>query len=156
MKKVLKLGIPILLVILVVVALLAPIGPLPGFFIRGNETAAPQTWPDTSKVHEIKLEVPGTLPRVVIIWVIEYESDLYVTGYSKSGWVKMLGTGGPVRMRLGDNTYPLLAQAVTDNAEPVLKAYMDKYRPDYPDIVAGFPSPEEAGDSYRVFKLTRP
>ena len=156
MKKLFKIGIPLLVLVLVIVALLAPIGPLPGFLIGGTETAAPTTWPDTSDVHEIKLEVPGTLPRVVIIWVIQYESELYITGYAKSGWVQMLGDGGPVRMRLGDNTYPLMASAVTSNAEPILTAYMDKYRPDYPDIVGGFPSPEEAGDSYVVFKLSRP
>lgn len=155
MTKLLKIGIPLLLVVLVAVALLAPIGPLPGFLIGGTETTAPEKWPDTSGVHEIQLEVPGTVPRVVIIWVIEYESELYITGYAKSGWVQMLGDGGPVRMRLGDNTYPLIASAVTNDARPILTAYMDKYRPDYPDIVADFPSPEEAGDSYVVFKLSR-
>ena len=156
MVKILKIGIPLLLVAAVIVAFLAPIGPLPGFRIGGTETAPPGVWPDTRDVHEIKLEVPGTVPRVVIIWVIEYESDLYVTGYTKSGWVQMLGDGGPVRMRLGDNTYPLVATVVTDNALPILTAYMDKYRPYYPDIVAGFPSPDEARDSFAVFRLSRP
>ena len=85
------------------------------------------------------------MPRVVTIWVIEYESELFVTGYAESGWVRMLGSGGPVRMRLGDNTYPLLATAVTNNAQPILTAYMDKYRPDYPDIVEDFPSPLPEG-----------
>ncbi len=156
MKKTLKIGIPLLVILLVTLAVIAPVGPLPGFLIGGVESTAPKTWPDTSNVHEIKLAVPGTLPRVVTIWVIEYESELFVTGYAESGWVRMLGSGGPVRMRLGDNTYPLLATAVTNNAQPILTAYMDKYRPDYPDIVEDFPSPEEAGDSYAVFKLSRP
>ena len=156
MIKLVKIAVPVILAILVVVALIAPIGPLPGFFIGGTETAAPESWPDTSGVHEIRLEVPGTLPRVVIIWVIEYDADLYVTGYKTSGWVQMLGGGGAVRMRLGDDTYPLFATAVKTDATPILTAYMDKYRPDYPDIVAGFPSPREAGESYAVFKLARP
>ena len=156
MLKMLKIGIPVLVVLLIVIGLLAPIGPLPGFFIGGTETTAPTTWPDTSAVHEIRLEVPGTLPRVVIIWVIAHESALYVTGRATSGWVQMLGDGGPVRMRLGDNTYSLVATAINNNVLPVLTAYMDKYRPDYPDIVADFPSPEEAGDDYVVFKLNRP
>ena len=156
MIKIMKIAVPAILAMLVVVALVAPIGPLPGFLIGGTETAAPESWPDTSGVHEIRLEVPGTLPRVVIIWVIEYDADLYVTGYKTSGWVQMLGEGGPVRMRLGDDTYPLVATAVETDATPILTAYMDKYRPDYPDIVAGFPSPQEAGESYAVFKLARP
>ena len=156
MKKILKIGIPLLLVLLVAVALLAPIGPLPGFLIGGTETAAPAQWPNTTDIHEIKLEVPGTLPRVVIIWVIEYKSTLYVTGRKTSGWVEMLGDGGPVRMRLGDNTYPLKANAVTEDMQPILTAYMDKYRPDYPDIVSDFPSPDAASKEFAVFKLTRP
>lgn len=155
MVKALKFGIPVLFVVLVAVALVAPVGPLPGFLIGGTPTPAPETWPDTSDVDEILLEVPGTLPRVVTIWVIEVASELYVTGYTESGWVQMLGDGGLVRMRLGDETYSLTATAVTDDATPILTAYMDKYRPDYPDIVAGFPSPEEARDSYAVFRLSR-
>lgn len=155
MVKALKIGLPVLLVVLIAVALLAPIGPLPGFLIGGTETEPPATWPDTSDVHEILLEVPGTLPRVVTIWVIQYASDLYVTGYMKSGWVRMLGDGGPVRMRLGDRTYPLTATVVTEDVEPVLTAYMDKYRPDYPDIVADFPPPAEAEGSYALFRLAR-
>ena len=156
MKKLLNIGLPLMVVVLIVAALVAPIGPVPGFIIGGNETSAPAQWPDTSNVHEILLEVPGTIPRVVTIWLIDYESVLYVTGYAKSGWVKMLGEGGAVRMRLGDNTYPLIASVVTENLAPILTAYMDKYRPDYPDIVADFPPPEEAGKTNVVFKLSRP
>ena len=155
MKKILKIGLPILLAVLVVVAYIAPIGPLPGFRIGGNETAPPGTWPDTSNVHEIRLEVPGTLPRVVTIWMIDYESEIYVMGSAESGWVKMLGDGGSVRMRLEDNTYSLTASVVKSDAGPIVTAWMDKYRPDYPDIVADFPSPEEADDGYRVFQLSR-
>ena len=155
MKKFIKIGLPSLLVLLVVVALIAPIGPVPGFLIGGTDTEAPQNWPDTRDVHEILLEVPGKLPRVVTIWLIQYESEIYVTGYAKSGWVKMLGDGGPVRMRLGENTYSLTASVETEELLPVLTAYKDKYRPDYPDIVADFPPAEEAGKANKVFKLSR-
>ena len=47
------------------------IGPMPGFFIGGQPTPVPKAWPDTSKVDEILLKLPGTLPRVVIIWVVQ-------------------------------------------------------------------------------------
>ena len=43
-----------------------PIGPMPGFFIGGQPTPVSKAWPDTSKVDEILLKVPGILPRVVI------------------------------------------------------------------------------------------
>ena len=142
-------------VLLGILAYAAPIGPMPGFIIGGQTTAAPGTWPDTSDVHEIKLKVPGTLPRVVIIWVIQQQGELHVVGSPESGWVKQLGNGGPVEMRLGDNTYALNAERLTANADPILTAYVDKYRPDYPDIVADFPSAEEAPGQFALFRLNR-
>ena len=39
-----------------------PVGPMPGFFIGGQPTRVPKDWPDTSKVDEILLKLPGTLP----------------------------------------------------------------------------------------------
>ncbi|XOV84027.1 MAG: hypothetical protein ACFHXK_02700 [bacterium] len=142
-----------LLAILVIIV--APIGPMPGIFIGGQPTPAPTVWMDTSEVHEIKLAVPGTIPRVVIIWVIQQAGELYVVGARDSGWVKMIGEGSPVKMRLGDNTYALNASLITDGWAPVLNAYVDKYRPDYPEIVEGFPPMEEAQASIAVFRLDR-
>lgn len=153
--KVLKIIILIVVILGVGVALLAPLGPLPGFFIGGNATAAPASWPDTSATHEIKLKVPGTLPRVVIIWVIEHDGELHIVGAKDSGWVSMIGSGSPVEMRLGDNTYALQATPVTDGWQEVLTAYVEKYEPDYPDIVAGFPSPAEAEALIAVYRLDR-
>lgn len=157
MMKALKIGIAVLLVVFAALVLLAPIGPMPGVMIGGTETAAPDAWPDTSDVHEIKLEVPGTIPRVVIIWVIEHQGELYVTGYRSSGWIQMLGNGGPVRMRLGDNTYPLIAESVTepDLQLAILTDYMNKYRADYPDTIEGFPIPEEAIGNFALYHLSR-
>ena len=153
--KIIKVVLAMLAVALVIVALVAPIGPLPGFFIGGSATEPPAQWPDTSEVHEIKLKVPGTLPRVVIIWVVEQAGELYVVGAPDSGWVSMLGDGGPVEMRLGDNTYALTATSLETGWESVLTAYVDKYRPDYPDLVAQFPPPEEAMRTAAVFRLDR-
>lgn len=153
--KAVKIAIPVLVVILLIVAVLAPIGPLPGFRIGGSETPVPENWGDTSQVHEINLKIPGTIPRVVIIWVIQYEGDLYVVGNSSSGWVKKLGNGGPVSMRIIDKTYSLSARKMMTGWEPVMQDYVEKYRPDYPDIINGFPSPEEAAGSISVFRLTR-
>jgi len=153
--KVLKIALLVVVVLLVVLVIAAPIGPVPGFFIGGTPTAAPASWPDTSDVHEIRLRVPGSPPRVVIIWVVDYQDALYVVGAKDSGWVSMLGPGGPVEMRLGDHTYALTATPVLDGWQNVLEAYVDKYRPDYPDIVAGFPSMEEAEGKIAVFRLNR-
>jgi len=153
--KIIRLLAIVAVIALAVFVVAGPIGPVPGFFIGGEPAKAPAQWPDTSKTHEIRLRVPGTLPRVVNIWVVDHGGDLYVVGATDSGWVSMLGAGGPVEMRLGDQTYALDAAAVTDGWEPVLEAYVDKYRPDYPDIVAGFPTLEEAKGQVAVYRLDR-
>jgi hypothetical protein len=153
--KVLKLALMSVGVALAALVVVAPVGPLPGFFIGGTPTPAPAQWPDTSATHEIRLRVPGALPRVVIVWVVEHGGELHVVGARDSGWVSMLGDGGPVEMRLGDATYPLVAEPVTQGWEDVLTAYVDKYRPDYPEIVAGFPSIQDAEGQIAVFRLER-
>jgi hypothetical protein len=130
-----------------------PIGPMPGFFIGGQPTQVPKAWPDTSKVDEILLKVPGTLPRVVIIWVVQVDSALYVVGSRSSGWVQRIADGANVEMRLSGNTYALAAVPIRQELERVVDAYKNKYRADYPDIVAGFPTLEEAGDQFGVFRL---
>ena len=86
------------LVLLLVLALVAPIGPMPGFFIGGTPTEAPEQWGDTSNVDQIILRVPGTPPRAVIIWVVEYGGDLYVVGSNDSGWVTVSGAAAMARV----------------------------------------------------------
>jgi hypothetical protein len=153
--RILKIIALLVVVAAIGVAIVAPIGPLPGFFIGGEPTPAPASWPDTSRTHEIRLKVPGTLPRVVTIWVIDHEGELYVVGSRESGWVKMIGQGAPVEMRLDDRTYALNAVAVTEGWQAVLEAYVAKYEADYPEIVAGFPKVDEARDQVAVFRLSR-
>jgi len=153
--KILKILSLVVIVTAVVVALAAPIGPLPGFIIGGDPTPAPASWPDTSGVHEITLGVPGTPSRVVTIWVVDYQGELHVVGSRESGWVKMIGDGAPVEMRLGNSTYTLAAVPVTEGWQPVLEAYVAKYEPDYPEIVAGFPEVDQARDTMGVFRLSR-
>ena len=139
--------------ILATLVFVTPIGPMPGFFIGGQPTPVPKAWPDTSKVDEILLKVPGTLPRVVIIWVVQVDSALYVVGSRSSGWVQRIADGANVEMRLSGNTYALAAVPIRQDLERVVNAYKNKYRANYPDIVAGFPTLEEAGDQFGVFRL---
>ena len=139
--------------ILATLVFVTPIDPMPGFFIGGQPTPVPKAWPDTSKVDEILLKVPGILPRVVIIWVVQVDSALYVVGSRSSGWVQRIADGANVEMRLSGNTYALAAVPIRQELERVVNAYKNKYRADYPDIVAGFPTLEEAGDQFGVFRL---
>jgi hypothetical protein len=152
--KILKILAPILLVLLIVFVFIAPIGPVPGVLIGGNEAEVPGSWGETSDIHEIKFEVPGPLPRVVTVWVIQWGGELHVVGYKENGWVSALGEGGLVRMRMGDNTYSLNATLLATDWEPVMDAYLAKYRPDYPETVDGFPSQEEAIGVFSVFRLS--
>ena len=48
---------------------------------------------------------------------------------------------------------PVLGQ--DHGLEPILQSYVAKYQPDYPDIVAGFPSIEGAAGQFGVFRLDR-
>ena len=153
--KVIKIVIPILLVTIILLAWIAPVGPMPGIFIGGTSSDVPDNWGNTTVIDEIKLEIQGTLPRVVVIWVVQVDGDLHVVGSKSSGWVGMLDQGGPVRLRMGDKTYSLTARLVTIGWEPILEAYIDKYRVDYPDIVNSFPALEEAVATTSVFRLTR-
>ncbi len=151
----LKIASSVLLLLVAAFVWLAPIGPVPGVLIGGTESIAPDSWGQTSSVHEIRLKVNGgLLPRVVIIWVVQVENDLYIVGSRDSGWVSMLVQDGSVQMRMGPNTYQMNASAVTENWQLILERYQDKYRADYPDIVNGFPTIEEAADTIAVFKLT--
>ena len=126
---------------------------MPGFFIGGQPTPVPKAWPDTSKVDEILLKVPGTLPRVVIIWVVQVDSALYVVGSRSSSWVQRIADGANVEMRLSGKTHALAAVPIQQELERVVIAYKNKYRSDYLDIVAVFLTLEEAGDQFGVFRL---
>ena len=154
--KALKIGVTIVVVFAALLTWLAPIGPLPGFFIGGTHTEVPGEWGDTRQIHEIQLEVgQGGLPRVVIIWVVQANGNLHIVGANNSGWVSRLGAGGPVRMKMEDKTYSLTASKVTTQWEPILEAYVNKYRLDYPEIIEGFPTVEEAAGTTSVFRLTK-
>ncbi len=154
--KFFKIALSLIVVVLAVLVFVAPVGPLPGFFIGGTSAPTPDRWMDTSQTHEIKLRIPGSPPRVVIIWVVEHQEALYIVGDAKGGWVNMLGQGGPVEMRLGENRYSLKASRVTENLQPILDAYVAKYRADYPDIVDGIQSTIADGtERFGVFRLNR-
>lgn len=150
----LKIVGSILVVVLVVLLFAAPLGPLPGIFIGGTAAPVPASWGDTRPIHEIQLQVgEGLIRRVVIIWVVQVDGLLHVVGAKDSGWTAAIGGSGPVRMRLGDETYDMQATLMTTGWQPVLEAYVDKYREDYPEIIDGFPSIDEAEGAVSVFQL---
>jgi len=153
--KFVKIGGTLFAVILAILVVVAPLGPMPGLFIGGSPTEAPPAWRETDSIHEIQLRVPGILPRVVNLWVVEFKGELYVFGDRSSTWISMIGKGGPVEMRMEGSTYSLTAVPVEEDWQPIYQAYLDKYRPDYPDLVSSFPSVDEAYGMGAIFRLAR-
>ena len=153
--KALKIGGLVLVIVVIALVYAAPLGPVPGIFIGGAPAPVPSSWGDTRPIHEIKLSVDsGSIPRVVIIWVVQVGGSLYVVGAQDSGWTTAIGDSAPVRMRMQDKTYDMQATRVKTGWQPVLEAYVDKYRADYPEIIEGFPAIEEAEGAVAVFKLS--
>jgi hypothetical protein len=153
--KILKIGAVTLVIALVVAAIAAPLGPLPGFLIRGSASAVPDQWGDTRPIHEIKLQIgDGPIGRTVIIWMVQVDGNLHVVGQNDSGWARGIGAGGPVRMQMQGNLYELTATPVTTDQARLFAAWRDKYVADYPEIIDGFPPAEEAARNATVFRLT--
>ena len=153
--KILKIVGIVVLVAVVVAAIAAPIGPMPGFLIGGSDTKVPASWGNTADIHEIRLQVnDGPIGRTVIIWTVQYESDLFVFGSNDSGWVQAIGAGGPVRLEMEGQRYNLQASPVTEGYLPIIDAWMAKYSPDYPEITQAFPPAEEAIKSATVYRLS--
>ena len=153
--RIAKIALTVPVVLAATVLVTAPIGPLPGVFIGGAETPTPAVWEDTSGVDEIRLKAPGVIPRVVIIWVIDFEGELYVLGMKSSGWIRRIGAGGPVQIRIGDRTYAVRATPVEDRLEAIYAAYIAKYEPNYPDLIASMPSLEEGRELAVIYRLDR-
>ncbi len=155
--RIAKIASLVLVGLALVVLIAAPIGPLPGVFLGGTATPPPAAWEDTSGIDEIRLKAPGLIPRVVIIWVIDYQGELNVLGMKASGWTAMIGEGAPVEVRIEDRTYAVRATPIEQDAAAIYAAYIAKYQPNYPDIVASMPSLEEAQsqDLAVIFRLDR-
>lgn len=154
--RLLKWGSVTLLVGLIIAAMAAPIGPMPGVFISGTASDVPSSWGDTSSIVEIDLQVGGgPLGRTVTIWTVQVDGNLYVTGQKDSGWVSGIAPGGPVRMQMDGKLYDLTAETATKEAVNVLSAWQAKYENHYPDMMGQFPKPEEALGTAVVYKLTK-
>ena len=157
MKK-LKVGLGSLFTLLVVAACAAPIGPVPGFLIGGSLANVPDTWGNTLPIHEFQLQVGnGPIGRTVLIWTVQMDGDLYVLGQKDSRWTQAIGPSGPVRLSMDGSLYELTATAVEGGStkSAVTGAWLRKYEPHYPDLVAGFGTPAEGARKSTIFRLTR-
>ncbi len=95
------------------------------------------------------------LPRVVTIWVIEDDNDLFVFGAKDSGWVKSTLAAPDVNLRIADTSYALRAEPVETLAAERYEKYIQRYQANYPDIIATMPALEDATDVGVIFQLSR-
>jgi hypothetical protein len=152
----LKIILIILLIVALGAAIAAPIGPMPGFRIGGNDAEAPDDWSSLELPNEVLLaNYAGALPHVVIIWVVEDSNRLYVIGAPDSTWVEGTTKAPDVRLRIRDNTYNMRATRLQPGPQEIFLKYINRYKDDYPEIIASFPPPEEFASSAVAFELTR-
>ena len=135
---------------------LLPIAVVPGFFIGGTDKEIPAEWGDTSDIDEVRLKAEGLIPRVVIIWIVQVNGELYVSGGKDSGWVTRLLENDNALLRIGDNTYSVTAERQTEKLDELMRAWYDKYQPNYPEIVGQMREVSANPRPYEVFRLARP
>lgn len=153
MPRWLSVSLAVLIAVFIAAVLVAPLGPIPGIRLGGTEMKPPADWSSLDLPETVQLETKaGLLPRVVNIWIVRYDNALWVLGNPESGWVRQASTRGDVRLRIGDRVYRLRAKRITEPA--AYRAYIERYRDGYPDLIATLPPPEAAA-SIAIFRLDR-
>ena len=134
---------------------LLPIGVVLGFLLIELNSKLPHR-EDTSSVNEVRLKAGDPIPRVVIIWIVQVNGELYVSGGKDSGWVSRLLKNADAQLRIGDSTYAVTAERQTQNLDELMSAWYDKYQPNYPEIVGQMRAASSNPRPYEVFRLARP
>jgi hypothetical protein len=135
---------------------MAPIGPMPGVWLGGTATAAPADWRTVELPMTVQLKTSGgLLPRVVNIWIVEADNELYVFGARDSGWVQAALQDPAVTLRMGDAAYALNAVAAEDRAPAAYVRYLDRYRADFPELVGDLPADSADFEGGAAFRLAR-
>ena len=144
-----------LIVLMLGVALAAPIGRLPGVRLGGSLTNPPAEWSSVTLPEEVLLATSASLlPHVVIIWVVESDNRLYVIGAPDSIWVEGATQSPDVRLRMGDNAYDMRATRIQSGRQDIFQMYVDRYKEKYPEIIASFPPIEEFSQGGALFELS--
>jgi hypothetical protein len=91
-----------------------PLVMIPGGELSGREQPVPASWDFATDVDTFQLETTPEDPYSVNVWGIAVGADFYVAGTSDRGWVERLSADPRVRLRVGENLYPLRAFPVAD------------------------------------------
>ncbi len=108
-----------------------PYGPLPGKRLRGAEVTKPiDDWSFTQQYRRVTVEVRSSNPYSVFAGYFLMGTDLYISS-AHSRWAQFLREDPDMRIRLGDEIYPVRALQVEDRE--ALKEVHLGYTGKYPD-----------------------
>ena len=119
-----------------VIAMLVAAGCEPTFVFAGGELAGterpmPSDWGFTEDFGTVQIETRPTEPYSVNVWGVSVNRNFYVAASdaSEATWAQAIEAEPRVRLRVGDDIYPLLAERTEDPQElaGVIDAYIDKY-----------------------------
>jgi len=94
-----------------------PYGPLPGKRLRGEEVSAPVTdWSFVRQVRTVTIETRPSNPYSVHISYVFQDGVLYLSSGrgAESRWPFFIMADPRIRVRIGDQLYPVLATRVED------------------------------------------
>lgn len=120
----------------VVIAMLVTAGCEPTFVfaggkLGGTERSMPSDWGFTEDFGTVQIETRPTDPYSVNVWGVSVNRDFYVAASDagEATWAQAIEAEPRVRLRVGDDIYPLLAKRTDDPRElaDVIDAYIEKY-----------------------------
>lgn len=108
-----------------------PVFVFAGGELGGTERAMPSDWGFTDDFGTVQIETRPTDPYSVNVWGVSVNRNFYVAASDadEATWVQAIEAEPRVRLRVGDDIYPLLAKRTEDPQElaDVTDAYVDKY-----------------------------
>ena len=132
-----------------------PMADYPGLRLGGTLSERPENFLFVKDHEVIQLEAWGAvLPRVVNIWGVGSVDALYVWGDPDSGWAtRVAQRPEAVRVRLGDRSYEVRAEPVSDPVEQakVVASYQSKYGS---SLKAMYGRPTTVDDFDLLYRLT--
>ena len=103
----------------------------PGGELTGGEQPMPSSWAFTRDFDTVQIETRPGDPYSVNVWGVGVDRRFYVAASDAddAAWARAIEAEPLVRLRIGDNVYPLLATRTDDPRElaEVIDAYVDKY-----------------------------
>ena len=99
--------------------------------LAGTERPMPPSWDFTEEFTTVQIETRPGDPYSVNLWGVGVDGSFYVAASDAddAAWARAIEDEPRVRLRVGDEIYPLLATRTVDPTEldNVIDAFVDKY-----------------------------